>query len=77
MIPLDLEHEGHQVSRAEFEMNLFEKLNDRRFVDDMAPLLTTGATWDHQAAARYVLQTLASLMRGDAWVKTDELMMIL
>jgi hypothetical protein len=29
-----LEHEGYSVSRAEFEMNLFEKLNDRRFVDD-------------------------------------------
>jgi predicted nucleotidyltransferase component of viral defense system len=39
-----LEHEGHQVSRAEFELNLFEKLNDRRFLDDMAPLLTTGTT---------------------------------
>lgn len=67
-----LEHEGHQVSRAEFELNLFEKLNDRRFLDDVAPLLTTGTTWDYRSAARYVLQSLAPLMPGDAWVKTGE-----
>lgn len=67
-----LAHEGHLVSQAEFEMNLFEKLGDRRFLDDMAPLLTTGGTWDHRAAALYVLQALAPLMPGDAWVKTDE-----
>lgn len=67
-----LEHEGHLVSRAEFEMNLFEKLNDRRFLDDMAPLISTGSSWDHRAAARYVLQSLAPLMPGDSWQKTNE-----
>lgn len=67
-----MDHEGHQVSRAEFEMNLFEKLGDRRFLDDMAPLLTTGSSWDYRAAGRYVLQTLASLMPGDMWVKGEE-----
>lgn len=67
-----LAHEGHSVSRAEFEMNLFEKLSDRRFLDDMAPLLTTGGSWDHRSAALYVLQTLAPLMPGDAWQKTEE-----
>lgn len=30
-----LEHEEHQVSRAEFELNLFGKLNDRRILDDI------------------------------------------
>lgn len=67
-----LEHEGHPVSRAEFEMNLFGKLTDWRFLDDMAPLLTTGANWDYRAAARYVLLSVAPLMPGDAWVKTRE-----
>lgn len=67
-----LEHEEHQVSRAEFELNLFGKLNDRRFLDDIGPLLTTGSSWDYRAAACYVLQTLAPLMPGDAWVKTEE-----
>ena len=67
-----LEHDGHPVSRAEFEMNLFEKLSDRRFLDDMAPLLTTGTNWDYRAAARYVLRSLASLMPGDEWQKANE-----
>ena len=70
-------HEGHHISRAEFEMNLFEKLNDRRFLDDMAPLLTTGSSWDYRAAGRYVLQTLAPLMPGDAWAKSGEITAIL
>jgi len=69
-----LEHEEHQVSRAEFELNLFEKLNDKRFLDDIGPLLTTGASWDFRAAARYILQVLAPLMPGDSWVKTEEQM---
>ena len=72
-----LEHEGHPVSRAEFEMNLFEKLSDRRFLDDITPLLTTGANWDYRAAARYVLQSLAPLMPGDEWQKTNEQMALL
>jgi predicted nucleotidyltransferase component of viral defense system len=67
-----LAHEGHPVSRAEFEMNLYEKLDDRRFLDDMAPLLTTGSSLDHRAAARYVLQSLAPLMPGEPWQKTGE-----
>ena len=72
-----LEHEEHHVSRAEFEINLFEKLNDRRFLDDMSPLLSTGSSWDYQSAARYVLQVLAPLLPGDAWVNTKENMIAL
>ena len=72
-----LEHEEHKISRAEFEMNLFEKLNDRRFLDDMAPLLKTGLSWDSKASAHYVLQALAPLIPGDAWQKSEEQMMIL
>ncbi len=68
-----LKHEGHQVSRAEFEQNLFEKLSDKRFLDDIAPLLTTGSSWDYQAAARYILQILAPLMPGDAWMSRYKL----
>lgn len=67
-----LEHEEHHVSRAEFEMNLFEKLYDRHFLDDIAPLLKTGMSWDYKAAAHYVLQSLAPLMPGDSWQKTEE-----
>ena len=72
-----MENEEHQISRAEFEMNLFEKLDDSRFLDDISPLLTTGRSWDSRAAARYVLDSLAPLMPGDAWQKTKEKMIIL
>ncbi len=65
-----LEHEEHQVSRAEFELNLFGKLNDKRFIDDIGPLLTTGTSWNYRSAATYVLQVLAPLMPGDTWGKT-------
>ena len=69
-----MEYEEHQISRAEFEMNLFEKLDDFRFLDDISPLLTTGRSWDSRAAARYVLDSLAPLMPGDAWQRTKEKM---
>ncbi len=72
-----MEYEEYQISRAEFEMNLFEKLDDSRFLDDISPLLTTGSSWDSKAAARYVLDSLAPLMPGDAWQKTKEKMIIL
>ena len=72
-----MEYEEHQISRAEFEMNLFEKLDDSRFLDDISPLLTTGSSWDSRAAARYVLDSLAPLMPGDAWQKTKEKMILL
>lgn len=69
-----MEYEGHQFSRAEFEMNLLEKLNDQRFLDDMGPLLTFGSSWDHKEASRYVLQRLAPLLPGDVWIKTNSKM---
>ncbi len=72
-----LEHEEHQVSRAEFELNLFGKLNDRRFLDDIGPLLTAATAWDYRTAALYVLKELAPLMPGDPWVKTEEQMLSL
>ena len=72
-----MEYEEHQISRAEFEMNLFEKLDDSRFLDDISPLLTTGRSWDPKAAARYVLDSLAPLIPGDAWQKTKEKIIIL
>ena len=71
-----MEYEEHQISRAEFEMNLFEKLDDSRFLDDISPLLT-GSSWDSRAAARYVLDSLAPLMPGDAWQKTKDKMIVL
>jgi predicted nucleotidyltransferase component of viral defense system len=67
-----MEHEQHKITRAEFEMNLFEKLDDLRFLEDMSPLLTSTTAWDAKSAGIYVLEVLAPLMPGDAWQKTKE-----
>ena len=58
-------------------LNLFGKLNDRRFLDDIGPLLTAATAWDYRTAALYVLKELAPLMPGDPWVKTEEQMLSL
>ncbi|WP_416145966.1 nucleotidyl transferase AbiEii/AbiGii toxin family protein [Prosthecochloris sp. SCSIO W1101] len=67
-----MEHEQHKVARAEFEMNLFEKLDDPRFHEDMGPLLTSTTSWKPKAAGMYVLEVLSPLMLGEAWKKTEE-----
>ena len=67
-----MEHEQHKVTRAEFEMNLFEKLDDSRFLEDMGPLLTSKTSWNPKAAGIYVLEVLSPLMPGEAWKQTDE-----
>jgi predicted nucleotidyltransferase component of viral defense system len=67
-----MEHEQHKVTRAEFEMNLIEKLDDPRFLADMGPLLTSMTEWDAKSAGIYVLEVLAPLMPGEAWQKTQE-----
>ena len=72
-----MEHERHRVSRAEFEMNLLEKLEDSRFLGDMEPLLTSSTSWNPKAAGMYVLEVLAPLMPGEAWQKTEEKLKVL
>nr|WP_233570446.1 hypothetical protein [Prosthecochloris sp. ZM_2] len=53
-------------------MNLFEKLDDSRFLEDMGPLLTNTTSWNPKAAGIYVLEVLSSLMPGEAWKQTEE-----
>ena len=62
-----MEHEGRRVSRAEFEENLLSKLNDPRFLDDIAPLLAPDCFCDPKEAADFVLNRLASLIPGEPW----------
>ncbi|HWQ25693.1 MAG TPA: nucleotidyl transferase AbiEii/AbiGii toxin family protein [Chlorobaculum sp.] len=72
-----MEHEQHKVSRAEFEKNLFEKLDDLRFIDDMKPLLTASISWTAKSAGLYVLDVLAPLLPGEAWQNKQEKLTIL
>jgi hypothetical protein len=62
-----LDQEGHKVSRAEFEQNLYEKLGDPRFVADIGPLVVADSGFDLSLAAEFVLKRLATLIPGEPW----------
>jgi len=62
-----LDQEGHKVSRAEFEQNLYEKLGDPRFIDDIGPLVVADSGFDPAMAAEFVLKRLAILIPGEPW----------
>jgi hypothetical protein len=46
-----MEHEQHQITRALFEENLAEKLQDPTCLADISPLLSDGYKWDPEAEA--------------------------
>jgi predicted nucleotidyltransferase component of viral defense system len=62
-----MEHEGHKVSRAEFEKNLSEKFQDSRFLEDIGPLLMKDSGWDFHKAANFVFDCLIIHLPGEAW----------
>jgi predicted nucleotidyltransferase component of viral defense system len=62
-----MEEGGHSVSRAEFEENLAGKLRDRRFASDIGPLLARGHSWDLDAMAARVSDSLITQLPGDPW----------
>jgi predicted nucleotidyltransferase component of viral defense system len=62
-----VEHEGHKISRAEFEENLLVKLEDADFVADVSPLLIAGTVFDFREAAHYLMNQLFPLMPGEPW----------
>jgi len=59
-----LAHTGSFVSRAEFEANLENKLADRAFVSDVAPLLADPSSYDAAHSARLVIERLISRLHG-------------
>ncbi len=62
-----MDHGGHQISRALFEQNLFEKKMDRQFISDIEPLLTAESDWDFDRAFDDVMNRLIALLPGDPW----------
>ena len=68
-----LEHEGHRVSRAEFEANMSEKMQDPAFHGDIQPLLVSGAlqadsaSYDPDAAYRRIHESLIARLTGEQW----------
>ena len=67
-----LEYEGKRVSRAQFERNLFSKLEDTTFLSDVEPLISTDYSWSSKDAAGYVQNEILTLLPGDPWKGNDE-----
>lgn len=59
--------EGHQVTRAQFEENLLNKMQDREFLEDVRPLLSSGTDYDPDGACDLVMTHLAARLDGDPW----------
>lgn len=57
------------ITRAQFEKNLYEKMEDTNFLSDISPLLASTISWDPKVAHECVTQHLICLLPGDAWKK--------
>ncbi len=67
-----LEHEGHHVSRAEFEESMAGKMRDPAFHGDIEPLLATAevhpdASYHPEAAYRRVHEALIARLPCEPW----------
>ena len=62
-----LAHGGVTVSRAEYEANLTDKLRSPAFLEDIQPLLPTGAAYDVAAAGEIVRSRIIEKLPGDPW----------
>lgn len=62
-----MEREGHKVSRAEFEQNLLEKINDPRFFNDIKTVLIEDGDFNFHIATEFVMNQLAPLIPGEPW----------
>jgi hypothetical protein len=59
-----IDNEGNRVTRAMFERNLVDKLNNPTFTADIGPLLAPGYRWDINEAARQASTQFISLLPG-------------
>ena len=59
--------EDHKVSRAEFEQNLLEKINDPRFLNDIKSVLIVDGDFNFHIATEFVMKQLAPLIPGEPW----------
>ena len=60
-------HGGVSVTRAQFEENLANKMQDDAFLEDVKPLLPTGVTYRAEIAYNLVSSRLIARLPGDPW----------
>jgi predicted nucleotidyltransferase component of viral defense system len=63
------ERNNISITRAQFEKNLYEKINDKNFLNDVSPLLGAYVIWDVKEAYECVMENMICLLRGDSWKK--------
>ena len=64
-------HDGHQMTRAQYEQNLALKMRDPAFLADLSPLLAGGRAWDPLAAEALVSREIIALLPGASWKRDD------
>lgn len=64
-----LKQQDLNISRAQFEKNLFEKQSSELFLNDTSPLLRTemAPQWDSERALKTIQNHVISLLPGEAW----------
>lgn len=62
-----LDHEGHTITRAQFEENIALKMQDPAFLADISPLLAADYKWNPEAAETMVSSALVERLLGDPW----------
>ena len=67
-----MDQEGQRVTRAEFEDNLAEKIDDDVFLSDVPPLLSLGVSFDPAAALARVRDAFISRLPPGASTKKRE-----
>ena len=60
-------HGGLTITRAQFEENLANKIQDNAFLEDIAPLLPTEITYQATTAYELVSSRLIARLSGDPW----------
>ncbi|MBS0207968.1 MAG: nucleotidyl transferase AbiEii/AbiGii toxin family protein [Planctomycetes bacterium] len=62
-----MRREHHQITRAHYEENLYNKEQDKAFMGDIGPLLRPGLGYDPVVAMAAVRSALVERLPGDPW----------
>lgn len=62
-----IEEEGHKITRAQFEENLADKMQDPAFLADISPLLAADYKWEPEVEAAIVSSQLVERLPGEPW----------
>jgi predicted nucleotidyltransferase component of viral defense system len=67
-----LAHENREVSRAQFEANMHEKMSSKRFKADIHPILHPDQIFEMDTAYTLVHEALIARLPGEAWKGTKK-----